>query len=90
MLDSSFSEYVPFTDADYKYCMRFYEFATNKPKKPRKPLTPAQSMVAAKKRQVQLAKLALQNVKDAQKRQKEAERTRLATFTVALQKKTGL
>lgn len=62
--------------------MRLYEFATNKPKKPRKPLTPEQSVVAAKQRQVDAAKLALQNVKDAQKRRKEAERTRLETFTV--------
>jgi hypothetical protein len=71
-----------------KYGMRFYEFATTKPKKPRKPLTPEQSMVAAKKRQVEIAKQALQNVKDQQKRQKEAERTRLETFTVALPKKS--
>lgn len=72
--------------------MRFYEFATNKPKKPkkpRKPLTPEQSVVAAKQRQVDTAKLALQNVKDAQKRRKEAERTRLETFTVPLRSKSS-
>jgi len=69
--------------------MRFYEFATTKPKKakkPRKPMTPEQSMVAAKKRQVDAAKLALQNVKDAQKRRKEAERTRLVSYTEPLRK----
>lgn len=72
-----------------KYGMRFYEFATTKPKKPkkpRKPMTPEQSMVAAKKRQVEIAKQALQNVKDQQKRRKEAERTRLETITAPLGK----
>lgn len=40
--------------------MRFYEFATTKPKKPKKPgkpLTPEQSVVAARKRDVDWAKL---------------------------------
>jgi len=63
--------------------MRFYEFATTKPKKPRKPkkpLTPEQSTVAAKKRQVELAKQALQAVKDQNKRRKEAERTRQVSY----------
>ena len=58
--------------------MRFYEFATNKPKKPRKPLTPEQSLVAARERQVDAAKLALQNVKDRQKRRKEWDRAQKA------------
>ena len=38
--------------------MRFYEFATTKPKKPKKPskpLTPEQSVVAARKRDVDQA-----------------------------------
>ena len=52
-------------------------------------MTPAQSMVAAKKRQVDLAKHAMQNVKDEQKRRKEAERTRLASYTAALKKPIG-
>ena len=42
--------------------MRFYEFATTKPKKtkkPRKPLTPEQSLEAAKKREIDVAKKAL-------------------------------
>ncbi|WP_084490870.1 hypothetical protein [Sphingobium ummariense] len=68
--------------------MRFYEFHTNKPrkpKKPRKPLTPEQSLVAAKKRQVDAAKQALQSVKDHQKQRKKQERTRKATYTAALQ-----
>ena len=72
--------------------MRFYEFATTKPKKPkkpRKPMTPEQSVVAAKKRQVEIAKQALQNVKDQQKRRKEAERTRLATYTAPLPKSSS-
>ena len=68
--------------------MRLIEFTT-KPKKPKKPMTPAQSMVAAKKRQVDLAKQAMQNVKDDQKRRKEAERTRLASYTAALKKPIG-
>jgi len=69
--------------------MRFDEFATTKPKKPRKPkkpLTPAQSMVDAKKRQVELAKQALQSVKDLQKRRKEAERTRQISYIAPLPK----
>jgi len=69
--------------------MRFDEFATTKPKKPRKPkkpLTPAQSMVDAKKRQIELAKQALQSVKDHQKRRKEAERTRQISYIAPLPK----
>ena len=66
--------------------MRFFEFATNKPKKAKKPLTPAQSMVAAKKRQVEIAKQALQNVKDRQKRSKEAERAGRISYAGTLQK----
>lgn len=69
--------------------MRFYEFATTKPKKPRKPkkpMTPAQSLVAAKKRQVELAKQALQSVKDQDKRRKEAERTRQISYIKPLPK----
>jgi len=65
-----------------KYDMRFYEFHTNKPRKPnqpRKPLTPEQSLVAAKKRQVDVAKQALQSVKDHQKQRKEQEQLRNAT-----------
>lgn len=52
-------------------------------------MTPEQSLVAAKQRQVDAAKLALQNVKDTQKRRKEAERTRLETFTVPLRSKSN-
>ncbi|WP_333605189.1 hypothetical protein [Novosphingobium sp.] len=69
--------------------MRFYEFATTKPRKPRKPnkpLTPEQSVVAAKRRQVDTAKLALKNVKDAQKRRKDAERARRISYAGTLQK----
>lgn len=69
--------------------MRFYEFATTKPKKPKKPhkpLTPEQSNVAAKKRQVDVAKQALQSVKDQQKQRREAERTRRHSYIGALQK----
>ena len=69
--------------------MRFFEFATTKPKKPKKPMTPEQSMVAAKKRQVELAKQALQHVKDDQKRRKDAERTRLVSYTATLDKRTA-
>jgi hypothetical protein len=63
--------------------MRFYEFQTHKPrkpKKPRKPLTPEQSLVAAKKRQVDAAKQALQSVKDHQKQRKKLERIRALAF----------
>lgn len=65
--------------------MRFDEFSTNKPKEPRKPLTPAQSLVAAKKRDVAISKQALQSVKDRQAERKEQERTRKATYSAALQ-----
>jgi len=69
--------------------MRFYEFATTKPKKakkPRKPMTPEQSLVAAHGQQVKAAKLALQNVKDHQKRRKDAERARKDSYIAKLQK----
>ena len=46
-------------------------------------------MVAAKKRQVELAKQALQHVKDDQKRRKDAERTRLVSYTATLDKRTA-
>lgn len=69
--------------------MRFYEFATTKPKKPkkpRKPMTPEQSNVAAKKRQVDVAKQVLQSVKDQQKQRKEVERARRHSYIGMLQK----
>lgn len=68
--------------------MRFYEFHTNKPrkpKKPRKPLTPEQSLVAAKKRQVDVAKQALQSVKDHQQQRKKLERARKAAYAPTAQ-----
>ncbi|MGA1810084.1 hypothetical protein VHN57_01200 [Sphingobium sp. WW5] len=49
-------------------------------------MTPAQSLVAAKKRQVELAKQALQSVKDQDKRRKEAERTRQISYIKPLPK----
>jgi len=61
--------------------MRFYEFATTKPKKakkPRKPLTPKQSLIAARKRDVDQAKQALERTKDQQERHQELERIRKA------------
>jgi len=70
--------------------MRFYEFQTNKPRKPtkpRKPLTPEQSLVAAKKREVDVAKQALQNVKDRQKARKKQQQRHNATYTAAAQKR---
>ncbi|PTD20271.1 hypothetical protein CV103_11870 [Sphingomonas fennica] len=67
--------------------MRFYEFATTKPKKPRKPLTPEQSLEAAKKREVEVAKKALQSVKDQHKRRKEMERTRRDSYIGQAQKR---
>lgn len=73
----------------HKYGMRFFEFATTKPRKPRKPkkpLTPEQSVVAAKKRQVDAAKQALQSVKDHQKQRKEAERARHISYAGTLQR----
>lgn len=63
--------------------MRFYEFATTKPRKPngpRKPLTPEQSLEAAKKREVEMAKKALQSVKDQHKRRREMERVRKDSY----------
>lgn len=74
----------------HKYGMRLHEFAPIKPKKarkPKKPLTPDQSVIAAKKKQIALAKQAMQNVKDDQEQRKEAERTRLASYTTALKKR---
>jgi len=71
--------------------MRFYEFQTHKPRKPklpRKPLTPEQSLVAAKERQVDVAKQALQSVKDHQKQRKKQERARNAAYAPAAQKRT--
>lgn len=70
--------------------MRFYEFATPKPKgpkKPKKPLTPEQSLEAAKKRGVDIAKKALQSVKDQHKRRKEADRARKDSYVGQLQKR---
>jgi len=64
--------------------MRFDEFSTHKTRKPKKPLTPAQSVVAAAKRDVAIKKQALQNVKARQKERKEQERTRNATYTSAI------
>ena len=66
--------------------MRFYEFATAKPKKPRKPMTPEQSLEAAKKREVDMAKQAMQSVKDQHKRRKEMERARKDSYIAQLQK----
>lgn len=70
--------------------MRFYEFATTKPRKarkPRKPLTPEQSLEAARKREVDVAKKALQSVKDQHKRRKEMERARKDSYIGQLQKR---
>lgn len=70
--------------------MRFYEFQAHKPRKPnlpRKPLTPEQSLVAAKKRQVDVAKQALQSVKDHQKQRKKLERAHKAAYAPAAQKR---
>ena len=70
--------------------MRFYEFATRKPRKPqkpRKPLTPEQSLEAAKKREVDVAKKALQSVKDQHKRRRETERAHKDSFIAQLQKR---
>lgn len=69
--------------------MRFYEFATTKPKKAkksRKPLTPEQSLEAAKKREVDVAKKALQSVKDQHKRRREIERARRDSYIGQLQR----
>lgn len=74
----------------HKYGMRFYEFATTKlrkPQKPRKPLTPEQSLEAAKKREVDVAKKALQSVKDQHKRRREMERARKNSYIGQLQKR---
>ena len=73
----------------HKYGMRFYEFATTKPKKPRKPLTPEQSLIAARKRNVNQAKQALERTKDQQKRRKELERRLRASHSLILQKPQG-
>ncbi|AGH50512.1 hypothetical protein G432_13965 [Sphingomonas sp. MM-1] len=69
--------------------MRFDEFATTKPKKakkPHKPLTPEQSLETAKKREVDVAKKALQSVKDQHKRRKEMERARRDSYIGQLQR----
>jgi hypothetical protein len=69
--------------------MRFYEFTTTKPKKakkPRKPLTPEQSLEAAKKREVEVAKKALQSVKDQHKRRREMERARKDSYIGQIQR----
>ena len=68
----------------HKYGMRFYEFATNKPRKPKKPMTPEQSLIADRKRQVDQAKEALQRTKDQQKRRKELERRLRASHSLSL------
>lgn len=72
--------------------MRFYEFATTKPKKPRKPLnkplTPEQSLVAARKRDVDQAKQALQRTKDNQKHRKDAEKAIKASYIFKLQNRS--
>ena len=68
--------------------MRFYEFATAKPKKPKKPskpLTPEQSVVAARKRDVDQAKQALNRTKDHQKRRRELEKAIKASYIFKLQ-----
>ena len=73
----------------YKYGMRFFEFATIKPRKPRKPkkpLTPEQAVVAAKKRDVEIKKQALQSVKDHQKQRKDAERARHISYAGTLRR----
>lgn len=69
--------------------MRFDEFSAHKPGKPKKPFTPAQSVVAAAKRDVAIKKQALQNIKDRQKERKEQERTRQATYTSAIKINTS-
>lgn len=68
--------------------MRFFEFATTKPKKPRKPkkpLTPEQSLIADRKRQVDQAKEALQDTKDQQRRRKEFEKSIKSSYIFKLQ-----
>jgi len=60
--------------------MRFYEFATTKPKKPRKPMTPEQSLIAARTRDVDHAKQALERTKDQQKRRRKIERARKDSY----------
>ena len=69
----------------HKYGMRFFEFATTKPRKPAKPMTPDQAVVAAHKRDVDAAKQALKSVKDRQKQRKEAERARHISYAGTLQ-----
>lgn len=71
--------------------MRFYEFATTKPRKPKKPrkpnkpMTPDQAVVAAHKRDVDVAKQALKSVKERQKQRKDAERARHISYAGKLQ-----
>ena len=72
----------------HKYGMRFYEFATPKPKKPKKPskpLTPEQSVIAARKRDVDQAKQALDRTTDQQKRRREFEKAIKASYIFKLQ-----
>ena len=62
--------------------MRIFELGPTKPFKPLKniqPQTPAQAMIAARKREVETAKRALQTEKDTQRRRKELERQRKAS-----------
>jgi hypothetical protein len=56
-------------------CMRFYEIATIKPIKP---LTPAQSRIATKKKQVDVAKQALDNERETQHDAARQQRNRLS------------
>ena len=46
--------------------------------KPIKPLTPDQAMIASRKRQVEVAKMALKREKEFQRRKKEQEQQRKA------------
>lgn len=76
----------------HKYGMRFYEFATakpTKPRKPKKPMTPEQSLIAARKRDVDIAKQAMQSVKDRQKQKKEAEKARRVSYIGKLQPRSN-
>jgi len=67
--------------------LRVHHDQPKKDKKPRKPLTPEQSLQAAKKREVDVAKKALQSVKDQHKRRKEMERARKDSYIGQLQKR---
>lgn len=48
------------------------------PLKPIKPLSPDQAMIAAKRRQVEVARMALKREQEFQRRRKELERQRKA------------